>query len=300
MAANDPRDVAPAGDGGEGYPSRGPGKVSIRLSTTDLTRIAASRTSGREHERNFEGTQRTFGGKPWDSEGMSYNRSLSFSILRRTNTADWRFNGQDVGGLRVQACTGAGQTIQNPGTLAGCSSWITVELVRNPFLHTSMGIGVYLTYADPSKAGMRKVAASEHYDLSSLQRLYGDYPSTKVALRLFHIQNASWATYWVLKKFAIQDTAFESRTKFTQWVKQRAPKRRAGKALMNAHTWNTKHDPYRGTSTTAFGLDYLKKYAKHTSVAGENVAETEDQAWKDGQLPMMELNSYDTEGIFWR
>jgi hypothetical protein len=143
---------------------------------------------------------------------------------------------------------------------------------------------------------MRKVVASEHYDLSSLQTVYGSYPSTKLAFRIFHIQNAPWATYWVLKKFAIQETSFESRTSFTHWVKYMSPKRRGGKALMNAHTWNTKYDPQRGISRTAFGLDYLKRYPKRTPALDDDLEVTGDQKYEAGKVPMMELNSYDSEG----
>ncbi|KAI9843557.1 MAG: hypothetical protein M1837_006233 [Sclerophora amabilis] len=136
---------------------------------------------------------------------------------------------------------------------------------------------------DHTKEGMRKVAAEEISSLDGLRKVYSNPDRDREAvLRVFHVQNAYWATRFLLRKFNIDNRDNLVGTDFGNWVRHKRPERRAGRPVLNGKTWRTQHDPWRGISRTAFGIDYLKQY-KMRSSAETNSAE-------DEAVKMMELN----------
>lgn len=142
---------------------------------------------------------------------------------------------------------------------------------------------------------MRKVAAQELYNLDALRRVYNspDRSSSRndVVLRVFHVQNAPWAVRFLLRKFNIYDHRDDLvGTDFGRYVKHKRPERRGRNPFLGGRTWKVQHDPWRGVSTTSFGLDYLKAY---------RVCEpTEHQPVRmDDSEKLMELNYYDENGL---
>lgn len=111
---------------------------------------------------------------------------------------------------------------------------------------------------DLTKEGMRKVASLEISDIEGLRKFY-DNPTRggEAVLRVFHVQNADWAVKFMLKKFYIRDNDLVG-SNFGQYATYRHPERRGGKPLLKGKTWATQHDPWRGISKTAFGIDYLR------------------------------------------
>ena len=137
---------------------------------------------------------------------------------------------------------------------------------------------------DHSKAGMRKVAAQEIDNLKALRKIYANPDRCEAAvLRIFHVQNAYWATHFLLRKFNIKSHDDLVGTDFGRYVKYKRPESRGGKPLLTGKAWKTTHDPWRGISRTSFGLDYLKSYP------------VKNQAHTDVNGKMMELNQYDNE-----
>jgi hypothetical protein len=142
---------------------------------------------------------------------------------------------------------------------------------------------------EKSREGMRKVAAEEIRDIDALHKVYLNPDRGEGAvLRVFHVQNAWWATKFLLKKFNISNSYHSLvETDFGDWVKTKKPERHAGKPVMNAKSWKTVHDPWRGVSRTMWGMDYLKQYkTKHPGIRRREC--------NDGKI--MELNDYDEEG----
>ena len=137
---------------------------------------------------------------------------------------------------------------------------------------------------DLSKEGMRKVAAQEIDNIEGLRKIYANPDRCGGAvLRVFHVQNAYWATHFLLRKFNIKSHDDLVGTDFGRYVKYKRPESRGGKPLLTGKAWRTTHDPWRGISRTSFGLDYLKSYP------------AQDQARTDMNGKMMELNQYDEE-----
>ena len=130
---------------------------------------------------------------------------------------------------------------------------------------------------------MRKVAAEEISSLAGLRRVYANPDRGREAvLRVFHVQNAYWATRFLLRKFNIDNHDSIVGTDFGNWVRHRQAERRAGKPVLNGRTWKTQHDPWRSISRTAFGLEYLKEYPYAPDASDD--------------VKLMELNRYDDEG----
>jgi Mg2+ and Co2+ transporter CorA len=102
------------------------------------------------------------------------------------------------------------------------------------------------------------------------------------------VQNAPWATRFLLQKYNITASDDLVGTSFAPWVKNEHPRRRGigprAKPVLTGKTFRTQKDPWRGVSRTAFGLDYLKHYPR-----GSMVETTKSQG-----LKMMELNYYDS------
>ncbi|ORY01338.1 hypothetical protein BCR34DRAFT_546370 [Clohesyomyces aquaticus] len=128
----------------------------------------------------------------------------------------------------------------------------------------------------------RKIVAQEFSDIDQLRNFYkNQHLSQQAALRVIHVQNASWATRFLLRKFNIDASDDLVGTTFGRWAKYERPQRRGGKPVLNGKTFRTQRDPWRAISRTAFGMDYLRHYPKHkvnSSVSG---------------MKMMELNAYD-------
>jgi len=106
------------------------------------------------------------------------------------------------------------------------------------------------------------VAAQEFQDLQSLQSFYADprrYDTA--ALRVIHVQNARWATMFLLTKFNIDHPSEVAGMQgFTEWARYETPRHRNGKPLSSGRSFREQTDPWRNVSRTAFGLDYLKVY----------------------------------------
>ena len=72
---------------------------------------------------------------------------------------------------------------------------------------------------------------------------------------------------------------------FGRWVTYKHPhKSRTRQPLLGGRSWPTQHDPWRGISKTAFGLDYLKLY---------KVVDPEHHVETDPVGKYMELNTWD-------
>ena len=139
-----------------------------------------------------------------------------------------------------------------------------------------------------SKKGMRKVASQEINSIDGLRKLYSNPERREEAvLRVFHVQNAFWATRFLARKFNIKDHDDIVGTDFGRYVMKKKPERRGGRPYLNGRSWKTAHDPWRGISRTSFGVDYLKHYPQEGPRARTQV----DEPGK-----MMELNCYDEEG----
>lgn len=141
---------------------------------------------------------------------------------------------------------------------------------------------------DMTPGDTRKVQTWEIHDTDELHKFYKKC-AKKRALRVIHVQNSPWATRFLMKKFNIDSANDLVGTDFGRWAKYEKPKRRgqgsAAKPIPSGKAFRPQHDPWRGLSRTAFGLDYLKHYERH------KIVEThENKGWK-----MMELNHYDSQ-----
>ena len=138
---------------------------------------------------------------------------------------------------------------------------------------------------DLSREGMRKVAAQEISRPAGLEELFAD-PKRQddSVLRLFHVQNAKWATEILLKKFFPSYDDFGR--DFGKYVSYRWPELRGGKSVLRGKCWPTQHEPKRSLIKTAFGLDYLKLY---------KVLDPLMMAGRDRKGKLMELNCFDEE-----
>ena len=173
-----------------------------------------------------------------------------------------------------------------------------------------------------SKEGTRKVTAQEIDNVERLRKVYStvckpnwwkppaitniNQPirATDAVLRVFHVQNAPWATDFLLRKFNINARDDLVGSDFGRYVKYKRPERRGGKPFLSGKAWDTQHDPYilchlfdrlyvtnssyrwRSISKTAFGIDYIKPYrARNPDTQGQ----------KDDNCKLMELNCFDAE-----
>ncbi len=117
-----------------------------------------------------------------------------------------------------------------------------------------------------------------------MRKLYSNpVRSAEAVLRVIHVQDADWATKFLLHKFAINAQNDVVGTDFGKYVKYKRPERRGGTAFMSGKSWKTTQDPWRGISRTSFGLDYLKHYLCPPPALRRG----------DAKDKMMELNYYD-------
>lgn len=132
--------------------------------------------------------------------------------------------------------------------------------------------------------GRRKIVAQEFNDIDGLRRFYSNEElAGQAALRVIHVQNASWATRFLLRKFNIDASDDLVGTSFGRWARYERPQRRANKPVLNGKTFRTQRDPWRGISRTSFGCDYLRHYPANQVHESEYVKTTK----------MMALNHYD-------
>ncbi|KAK2741367.1 hypothetical protein FQN57_005651 [Myotisia sp. PD_48] len=144
---------------------------------------------------------------------------------------------------------------------------------------------------DASKTTFRKVTAQEVYDLPGLRKVYANSDRNDEAiLRVFHVQNADWATRWLLRKFNIDNRDNLVGTDFGKYVRHKRPERRGGRPLLSGKTWKVQYDPWRGISKASFGMDYLKQY-KLPIVRANNASDEEED------LKMMEMNCYNEDDL---
>ncbi|EQL36643.1 hypothetical protein BDFG_02006 [Blastomyces dermatitidis ATCC 26199] len=143
---------------------------------------------------------------------------------------------------------------------------------------------------DECKVGMRKVAAQEIYDLEHLRKVYTNPErNSEAVLRVFHVQNAEWATNFLLRKFNIDNRDDLVGTDFGRYVRHKRPERRGGKPFLSGKTWKVQYDPWRGISKTSFGVDYFKQYRCPDPMNRVPRGPHE----QDDSLKMMELNCFD-------
>jgi hypothetical protein len=143
---------------------------------------------------------------------------------------------------------------------------------------------------DHSDDGRRKTQAYEFCRINELRDFYHNGPGKRDdhALRIIHVQNAIWAREYLLKKFNINSGGDDVvGTSFGRWAKYDKPQYRAGKPVLNAKSFRTSRDPWRGVSRTGFGVDYFKSY-KPGRIADDS--ETARTGFK-----FMELNHWEEE-----
>jgi hypothetical protein len=111
------------------------------------------------------------------------------------------------------------------------------------------------------------IEAQEFETIQNLEKFYSDNKRVHAAaLRVIHVQNAPWATRFLLRKFNIDHyDDIVGMPGFSRWARYEKPRQRQGKPFPNGRTWREQTDPWRNVSRTAFGLDYLKTY--HTPPA---------------------------------
>ncbi|KAK4556046.1 hypothetical protein LTR86_006742 [Recurvomyces mirabilis] len=146
--------------------------------------------------------------------------------------------------------------------------------------------------AEPTGKRHVVVRAAEFQDLAMLERFYAD-PKTahSAAQRVIHVQNATWATRFLLKKFNIDHPSeIVGMQGFSKWARYEKPRQRNGKPFPNGRSFREQTDPWRNVSRTAFGLDYLKAYPtappnkrQRRTIFGDRPVEAK----------MMHLNAYD-------
>lgn len=123
--------------------------------------------------------------------------------------------------------------------------------------------------------------AQEFSDIDGLRKFYRKEDlSAQAALRIIHVQNAKWATRFLLRKFHIDASDDLVGTTFGRWARYEQPQLRGGKPVLRGKTFRAQRDPWRGITRAAFGCDYLKHFPKRTVDV-------------PGARPMMELNDYD-------
>ena len=153
----------------------------------------------------------------------------------------------------------------------------------------------YISQDATKSAGAKRhvaVAAVECQSLAELKRFYSEPERVcDAALRVIHVQNASWATPFLLRKFNINHpNEIVGMKGFGRWAQYEKPRQRNGKPFPNGRSWRAQTDPWRNVSRTAFGLDYMKAFPappphqRHrTKVFGD----------KPVDAKMMSLNAYE-------
>jgi hypothetical protein len=131
--------------------------------------------------------------------------------------------------------------------------------------------------------GRRKVVSQEFCDVDSLRRFYRKDTSHQAALRVIHVQNAPWATRYLLGKYNIDRSHDLVGTSFGRWAQYERPWVRNNKPVPGGRTFRTQRDPWRGISRASFSCDYLKHFQRGKV-----------KNFRTGTR-MMEINGYDAD-----
>ena len=91
----------------------------------------------------------------------------------------------------------------------------------------------------------------------------------------------------MLRKFNINGRDDLVGTDFGRYVKYKHPEKQGRMPLLSGKTWKTQHDPWRGISRTALGIDYLKPYPVQNRAFQPEI--------KSKACKMFELNCFDAE-----
>ena len=121
----------------------------------------------------------------------------------------------------------------------------------------------YVSFDDTHAAGQGrhiKIAAKECQNIGELRHFYSDRKRVHgAALRVIHVQNAPWATMFLLNKFNMtHPSELIGMQGFSKWARYEKPRQHNGKPLPTGRSWRSQTDPWRNVIRTAFGLDYLK------------------------------------------
>lgn len=133
---------------------------------------------------------------------------------------------------------------------------------RYCFLNGRVLLIDYISNEKNAAAGKkRRVVSQEFQSLKEIEGFYADKDRAhQAALRVIHVQNAPWATPFLLKKFNMDHSSELVGMDFGRWAKYDKPRQRNGKPFPNGKSWRVQSDPWRNVSRTAFGLDYLKVF----------------------------------------
>ncbi|CAZ79658.1 unnamed protein product [Tuber melanosporum] len=145
-----------------------------------------------------------------------------------------------------------------------------------------------------SHEGRRRVVALEIHDLATLKSVYEDGRDTNSTLRVFHVQNCTWARRFLIHKFRIKDNDdIVGLREFGDWLLQKRPQRRAGKPLLVGKSWKTTADPWRGVTKCSFGMDYMKHYAcGDTEVESKETCVVGLMGYDENDNPVHRYNVY--------
>lgn len=153
----------------------------------------------------------------------------------------------------------------------------------------------YISSAASTDSGRRHVtvAAQEIQTLEELEKFYCDTRRVhQAALRVIHVQNATWATRFLLRKFNIDHRSeIVGMQGFSKWARYEKPRQRNGKPFPNGRSWREQTDPWRNVSRTAFGLDYLKTYG--TAPADRRTRTSMFGSGKPIEAHLMHLNAWE-------
>lgn len=138
-----------------------------------------------------------------------------------------------------------------------------------------------------------RIQAQEFQDLSELRRFYADPRRVHdVALRVIHVQNAPWATGFLIAKFNMDHPdEMVGMSGFSRWAKYEKPRQRNGKPFPYGRSWRQQTDPWRNVSRTAFGMDYLKPY--ETPAPNKRGRPAPPMADRSLEAKLLHLNAYE-------
>ena len=153
----------------------------------------------------------------------------------------------------------------------------------------------YISYEEANSPGNSrhiKIAAKECQNITELRHFYSDKKRVHgAALRVIHVQNAPWATLFLLHKFNMNHPSeLVGMQGFNKWARYEKPRQHNGKPFPTGRSWRGQTDPWRNISRTAFGLDYLKVFESDAPNRRNPPTVFGD---KPVDAKMMHLNSYE-------
>lgn len=157
---------------------------------------------------------------------------------------------------------------------------------------------------DRERAGKTRIMAQEIQDVPGLHKFYCSARSKEAALRVIHVQNAPWATQYLLRKYNVDTGDDLTGMKFGKWARYTRPETRGGKPLLRGRTFRPQRDPWRAIRRTAVGLDYLKARDirggdnDSSHEANSDVGRSARRPGPYDELKVMELNAFDeSDGV---